>query len=346
MQVHELRAILFSDIVGFSSKMAVDERATMAMIKRNAARHERIVKNYNGDLVDSMGDGFLCVFTSSQQAVLAGLALQADLAASNEDTQLRVGVHVGDTIIVRDKSRIQDVFGDAVNIAARIESNAPAPGVWISSRVAEDLRNHPDFRLASAGIFNLKNIPEPMEVFSAQVSDKVHLKWAVDPDGKRILMPKLRMPIWFAAMIAVMVISGGVLIAWSALQVQADTLAVLPIAFISGDDDLSYLAAAIQAKLISEIPQSKAIRLISQAGAGKLMAADEQLRNEEVDYFIEGSLRISGQTARLHLRLVEADTEALLLAYSEESGTDKVEALAGLAAKAFGRYLESMSINN
>jgi class 3 adenylate cyclase/TolB-like protein len=345
MQVHELRAILFSDIVGFSGKMAVDERATMAMIKRNAARHRQIVKNYDGTLVDSMGDGFLCVFTSSQQAVLAGLALQADLAAADEDTQLRVGVHVGDTIIVREKSLIKDVFGDAVNIAARIESNAPAPGVWISSRVAEDLRNHPDFQLASAGIFNLKNIPEPMEIFAVQITENIVLRWGAGQGLDLLKGSRSRLRIWLSGMIAVVVLSLGALSTWSALQVKPDTLAVLPITYIGEDDGLAYLAMAIQDTLISEIPQTDTIRLISQASAKKLVAANKQLRNEELDYFIEGTLRVDGQTARLHLRLVEADTEALLLPFSEESGIDKVEAISGRAVEEFARYLESMVVD-
>jgi len=342
MQSHELRAILFSDIVGFSGKMAVDEQATMVMIRRNAARHKRIVKNYDGDLVDSMGDGFLCVFTSSQQAVLAGLALQADLAAADEDTQLRVGVHVGDTIIVREKSLTKDVFGDAVNIAARIESNAPAPGVWISSRVAEDLRNHPDFHVESAGIFNLKNIPEPMEIFAVQVSDRIDLKWGPE----QVPGPKLGLPIWLSAMIAVIVLSVGGLSIWSALLVEPDTLAVLPITFISSDDEFAYLALAIQGRLISDIPQSDAVRLISLASAQKLLAASEQFRDEELDYFIEGTLRIEEQRASLHLRLIETDTEALLMSFSQQSDIDQVTALTDSAIQEFSRFLEAMSSEN
>ncbi|WP_320824208.1 adenylate/guanylate cyclase domain-containing protein [Reinekea sp.] len=346
MQVHELRAILFSDIVGFSVKMAVDERATMAMLQRNAARHERVVKNYDGDLVDSMGDGFLCVFTSSQQAVLAGLALQADLAASDEDTQLRVGVHVGDTIIVRNKNQIKDVFGDAVNIAARIESNAPAPGVWISSRVAEDLRNHPDFQLQSAGFFNLKNIPEAMEIFAVQVLDAIQLRWAADPGRTPVSKPWLRLPPWLIALIAVIALSVGALTTWFALQVEPDTLAVLPITLISKNDDLAYLAIAIQDRLLSEIPQSDTIRLISQASAQKLLDANEQFRDEELDYFIEGTLRIEAQSGILQLRLIETDTDALLLSFAQEGALDELDALASTAAAEFSRFLASLDSGN
>ena len=184
-----------------------------------------------------------------------------------------------------------------------------------------------------------------MEMFSVQITDRIQLKWGPGQVSGKASGLELRMPIWLSAITAVIVLSVAVISTWSALQVKPDSLAVLPITFIGEDSDLAYLAVAIQEKLISEIPQSDYLRLVSQASAQKLLAGSQQFRDEELDYFVEGTLRIDGQTARIHLRLVETDTEAMLLTFSDEGGMEQIDAISGQAAEDFGRYLESMLVD-
>lgn len=323
MSSHELRAILFSDIVGFSGKMSVDEAATMRMVKRNAQRHTRVVKQFGGDVVDSMGDGFLCVFASSRQAVLAGLALQEDLRSADETTELRVGVHVGDTIIERKRSRIDDVFGDAVNIAARIESNAPAPGVWVSGRVAADLRNHPDFKLSSAGMFNLKNIPEPMEIFQV-LTDLELLETVVSPAEES----KKRLAIFrpLSLVVTALLIVASV-IAYALSSDEPETLAVLAPLYLAEGEETSHIPGLIQDRLIASLSEQSGLRVISQASARRLSTTDQRLRDEEIDFFIEGSLSQTSESYQLTMRFIEADSERQLYSVSLDESLSDIDTL-------------------
>lgn len=337
MKEHQLNAILFSDIVGYSSQMAADEATTLNVLQRNRQRHQRIVTQYHGRIVDTIGDGHLCLFSSSLDAVHAGIALQQDLHTNQDATELRVGIHVGDTVVERDGLRGIRVIGDAVNTASRIESNAPSPGVWVSARVATDLRSHAQLRFESAGLFTLKNLPEPMELFEARSdSDLVPAATSRARFSYRHQRFSRSTVVALAALVVVSLV--GALVA-SQMFDEPESLAVLPLEYVGADADYQYLASAFTTRLQSHLAPFDNIKLASQANARRLTDAIGFLGDEEVDFFMEGSLLLVGQQVTIEISVVEADEDTILFSEQWQGPLDQLERLESAALDAVGDYV-------
>lgn len=337
MKEHQLSAILFSDIVGYSRQMAADEATTLNVLQRNRQRHQRIVTQYHGRIVDTIGDGHLCLFSSSLNAVQAGLALQQDLHANQDETQLRVGIHVGDTVVERDGLRGIRVIGDAVNTASRIESNAPSPGVWVSARVATDLRSHAQLRFESAGLFTLKNLPEPMELF--EVRSDACLVPAATPMARFSYRHQRCSRSTVVALAALLVVSlAGAFVASQVFD-DPESLAVLPLEYVGADAEYQYLASALTTRLQSHLAPFDNIKLASQANARRLTDASGYLGDEEVDFFMEGSLLLVGQQVTIEISLVEADDDIILFSEQWQGPLDQLEHLESSALDAVGDYV-------
>jgi adenylate cyclase len=167
-----LAAILAADVAGYSRLMGADEEGTLAHLKsfRKALVDPKIAQ-HRGHIVKTTGDGLLVEFASAVDAVRCAAEIQRDMAGQNADTaednriKFRIGVHVGD-IIIDDN----DIFGDGVNIAARLEGIADAGGVCISDDAHRQVRGKMDIPFEDMGSQTLKNIAEPMRVWRMRIS--------------------------------------------------------------------------------------------------------------------------------------------------------------------------------
>lgn len=338
MRERQLRAILFSDIVGFSRQMAADETLTLAALKRNRDSHQRLVSQYNGRIVDRIGDGHLCLFASSLEAVNCGLALQRDLASRQDNTQLRVGVHVGDTLVETWGLGVRSVVGDCVNIASRIESNAPGPGVWVSARVASDLHNHAAYQLDSAGMFDLKNIAEPMEIVQV-TNDAPHDAPVANPSPALFRRRKPGRGTVLVSLLAVLLLGAAslLLVEWD----DPETLVILPLEYIGADADYAYLAQASTERLQSSLSDLEHFKLVSQVSARRLGGIQTPLDQEEIDFFLEGSVVLNLRQITLGVRLIEADTEALYYSGEWQADLEGVKAMEDQAIAEIIEYLSS-----
>lgn len=338
MREHQLRAILFSDIVGYSRQMARDEAQTLTALKRNKDNHQRIVSQHNGRVIETIGDGHLCLFSSSLDAVYAGLALMRDLAERGDETQLRIGVHVGDTLVEKRGLSVRRVFGDCVNIAARIESNAPGPGVWVSARVASDVRNHAPLELTSAGVFNLKNIPDPMEIFSVTADGAPETR----PDSlPGITYRRLALPRSLAlGVVALLLLTGIGLAAWLWEAEDAETLAILPLQYVGANADYEYLAQATTTRLQSHLVGIPTVKLVSQNSARRLDGAPVPLGDEELDFFLEGTLILVDDQLTLEISIIEADDDTLQFNQQWLGSLDTIEAIEQQALDAVFQFVE------
>src|SRR6476619_2587273 len=153
-----LAAIMFTDIVGYSALSQADEAAALATLERHRSLLRPIFTQFGGREINSMADGFLVEFSSAVQAVQGALEIQRTLSA--EGQQSRIGIHLGDVVVQGD-----DVLGDGVNIAARIEKLAEPGGICITEDVARQIRNKVRVALTSIGTPKLKNISASIEVF-------------------------------------------------------------------------------------------------------------------------------------------------------------------------------------
>ncbi len=155
-----LAAIVFTDICGFTELMSRDETKAMALLEQQRALLKPIISNFNGEWLKEIGDGVLIAFPSPVKAVTCSLEIQRILAHNSELT-IRIGIHIGDVI-----QKDGDVFGDAVNIASRLEPLAEPGGICVSERVHEDIENKPDISTSFQEEQLLKGVEKPIKVYS------------------------------------------------------------------------------------------------------------------------------------------------------------------------------------
>jgi class 3 adenylate cyclase len=196
-----LAAILAADIVGYSRMMGEDESGTLAALKRRRSELiEPTIAKHHGRVVKLMGDGILAEFGSVVEAALCATEIQREMALSDRTAtagnrmQLRIGVHLGDIIIDGD-----DIYGDGVNIAARLEGMADAGGVCISRQAFDQIEGKLPLAWRALGPQTLKNIPKPVEVYAVELagvteptdSSALKVEYCRAPDGVRLAYAKV-----------------------------------------------------------------------------------------------------------------------------------------------------------
>lgn len=151
---------MFSDIVGYTAMMGRDEEMAYQLVKRNVRVHQEIIKKHHGKLVKEMGDGVLSSYPSGREAIAAALELQQHYFKS-KGISLRIGVHFGE--IIEDA---HDVFGDAVNIASRLQTLGHPNSILFSKSIKEDIANDPSFPFVDLGKFHLKHVDSDVQIFA------------------------------------------------------------------------------------------------------------------------------------------------------------------------------------
>ena len=166
----KLAAILAADVVGYSRLMGRDESGTLARLRKNRSEHlDPVLAKYGGRLVKLTGDGALVEFASAVDALSAAIEFQQAMAEANRDQPadtalvFRMGLHLGDLIVDGD-----DLYGDGVNIAARLEAEAPPGGIIVSRAVREAVDGRIRAKLHALGELNLKNIERPIRAFRVE----------------------------------------------------------------------------------------------------------------------------------------------------------------------------------
>src|SRR5258705_12065453 len=155
----QLAAIMFTDMEGYTALMQKNEQEAIERRNRQREVFEKATTDHGGKILQYYGDGTISIFTSAIHAVNAGIAMQL-LFRQAPQVPLRIGIHIGDIAI--DES---GVYGDGVNIASRIESFAVAGSVFISDKVFDEIKNQPQINTISMGLYELKNVSRPLEVF-------------------------------------------------------------------------------------------------------------------------------------------------------------------------------------
>ena len=157
--IRQLSAIMFADIAGYTALMQEDEKLALQLRRNFQHKLEQEVSERNGRILDFRGDGALCIFTSTIEGVRAALAVQLDMQI-NPVVPLRIGMHTGDILIEGN-----NIYGDSVNIASRMESFAIPGGIFLSGKAHDDIKNQKDIQTISLGRYLLKNVREEVEIF-------------------------------------------------------------------------------------------------------------------------------------------------------------------------------------
>jgi adenylate cyclase len=322
-----LAAILAADVVGYSRLMGEDEAGTLAALKvhRTELIDPRIAE-HNGRIVKVMGDGLLVEFPSVVEAVECAVEIQRGMIERNADVphdrriELRIGINLGD-VIVED----EDIHGDGVNVAARLESLAEPGGICVRRTVRNQVRDKLPLAFEDLGEVELKNIARPIRVFRVRLDDG-----AERPPSMTIR----RLPAawqWRAVAAGVVVLlAAASVVAW--LQPWAPdvepasvermalplpdkpSIAVLPFENMSGNPSQEYLGNAIAEDITTELSRFADLLVISRESAFTLKGQDKtakQIGGElGVRYILEGSVQRSGERLRVNAQLIEAQSEA------------------------------------
>ena len=158
-QSRRLAAIMFTDIVGYTALMGNDEQKAFELLRKNREIQKPIIEEFGGRWIKELGDGIMASFPAVSNAVHAAIKIQ-EACFNSKAFQLRIGIHQGEVVFEND-----DIFGDAVNIASRLQVLAPPAGIFVSESVQRDLSNKHDIRSEFVGLENLKNVKDPIQVY-------------------------------------------------------------------------------------------------------------------------------------------------------------------------------------
>jgi Tol biopolymer transport system component/class 3 adenylate cyclase len=210
IQIHEhrLSVIMFSDIVGYSKMMQSDEKLTMDLLSRHDAIIRESLKQYDGTEIKVIGDAFLVSFSTVTNAVQCAIEIQEKFTKYNEEQnereriQVRIGIHLGDIVI-----KENDVFGDGVNIASRIEPLAEPGGICISQEIYNLVKHKLDLQVVSLGPKELKNIKDKIEIYQILVGSIAGKKWRRSGFRSKIRKWQYSVPIFAVIIFLISIIS-------------------------------------------------------------------------------------------------------------------------------------------
>jgi TolB-like protein/class 3 adenylate cyclase/Tfp pilus assembly protein PilF len=283
-----LAAVLAADVAGYSRLMGADEEGTLAGLKSfRKTLVDPTIAAHRGRIVKTTGDGMLVEFASAVDAARCAVEVQRGMAGQNADVpqevrlEFRIGIHVGDIIIIDDN----DIFGDGVNIAARLEGIAEPGGVCISDDAQRQVRGKVDFVFDDMGPRTLKNIAEPMRA------------WRVRLDGNASSTVPAKATIESVQPLALP---------------DRPSLAVLPFQNMSGDPEQEYFADGMVEDIITALSRVKSFFVIARNSSftykGKAIDIKQVGRELGVRYVLEGSVRKAGGKVRITGQLIEAAT--------------------------------------
>jgi adenylate cyclase len=275
----KLAAILSADVVNYSSLMDDNEEETIRILKNYCSAITTLIRHNRGRLVDIVGDNLLAEFNSAVDAVNCGTEIQQELAQRNMELpdnrkmEFRIGINVGD--VVEENGRI---YGDGVNIAARVEGLAEAGGICISGRVYDQVENKLDLAYAYLGEQKVKNIARPIRVYIVQMG----LDVTESEMGKKHESP------------------------------AKPSIAVLPFLNMSGDVDQEYFSDGITEDIITALSSFRWFFVIARNSSftykGKTIDVKQVAEDLGVRYVLEGSVRKAGKKVRITAQLIDAPT--------------------------------------
>jgi TolB-like protein/class 3 adenylate cyclase/Tfp pilus assembly protein PilF len=339
--VHQLAAIMFTDIEGYTALMQQDEAKALIFRSRHREVFREITEKYKGKILQYYGDGTLSTFNSAIDAVKCGIELQL---AYREEPRIpvRIGIHSADIIFRED-----GIIGDGVNVAARIESLAIPQSVLISEKVYDEVKNQAGIQAVSLGEFEFKNVSKALEVYAIanpglivpeekQIKGKAKIPSMGEEKGS-LLKGKWSIIRWIIFILAAIIV--GYLLFTSSELVkpeQVDTsfdqtiskksIVVLPFRNESDDASNVYIINGLMEAILNNLQNIEDLQVISRTSAEKYRniskTSPEIARELNVSYLIEGSGQKIGDKIRLNIQLIEAQTDQHLWSeqYNREIG--------------------------
>ena len=304
----KLSAILQADVVGYSRLMGDNEALTLERLKTHQRELiEPTIEAFHGHIVKLMGDGILVEFPSVVEAVSCAVSIQQGMTERNRDTTeseqivFRIGINLGDIIVEED-----DIFGDGVNIAARLEGLANPGCICISGAVYDAIGNKLPLEYEYLGEQTVKNIEQPVRTYRVQLASGAELE-IPEPEGPSNQKSQISLPI---IAIAVIVVVTGTLIwlqPWQQKEepssekrvvtplLEIPSIVVLPFDNMSGDPEQEYFSDGISEDIITDLSRLKNLAVIARNSSftykGVTAKAEDIGKDLNVNYVLEGNFR-------------------------------------------------------
>ena len=291
----KLAAILAADVVGFSKMMGENEDRTLKNLKICRAITDESIETYHGRVFGSAGDSLIAEFASPVDSIVAAVEFQKNLRERNNEVapedqmQFRVGLNLGDVIVEGD-----NLYGDGVNVAARLENFAEAGGICVSGKFHDEVRRKLDLSFISSGPQEMKNIEEPVHTFMVEIgsSSKVLEAFTVpapaEPTPQTAPAP-------------------------ATTEAKVPAIAVLPFTNMSGDPEQEYFADGISEDIITNLSLWRTFPVISRNSSFTYRGQSHNLKQVSQElgarYIVEGSVRKGGNRVRITAQLIDTDED-------------------------------------
>ncbi len=341
-----LAAILAADVVGYSRLIREDEAGTLGALRTHREQLiEPKVAERNGRIVKLMGDGLLIEFRSAVEAVRCAVEIQHLIGDWNTDvpTQSRVtyriGINIGDVVVEDD-----DIYGDGVNVAARLEGLAEPSGICVARNVFDQVKDKLDLTMDHLGEREVKNISEAVTVYRVVLDTRAAK--LVTPVVQRAERPQRRRRIAAAVTVMVLLLAVGGALWWQPWTTETEpvpteqsavarsekaSIAVLPFVNMSGDKEQEYFSDGMTEDLITDLSKISGLTVISRTSTsgykGRKVDIREIGKALGVRYVLEGSVRKAGERVRINAQLIDAATGGHLWAERYDGKLDDIFSL-------------------
>ncbi len=311
----QLAAIMFTDIVGYTKLMGEDEEKAFELLKKNRQVQRPLIEQFNGRWLKEIGDGVLASFTTVTDAVYCAKAIQ-EACLNEDDLRLRIGIHLGEVVFEG-----EDVFGDGVNIASRLEPLAPIGGILVSESVHKNCLNKKDIETKFIREENLKNVKEPVKIYEVKVEGLDSATSARVLPTRDETKTGSRKGMLIGGAVTIFILLTLVFYQYAskdapeAIQTLSNSeidksIAVLPFVDMSPNKDKEYLGDGIAEELLNVLSKIEGLKVIGRTSSfsykGKhtdLMTIGEELG---VGTILEGSVRMDGNQIRVTAQFINA----------------------------------------
>ena len=280
---HQLAAIMFTDIVGYTALMGDDEEKAFDILRKNRLVQRPLIQKFNGRWIKELGDGVLASFSNVTEAVLCAGSIQHAITGI-QDFQLRIGIHLGEVVFEND-----DVFGDGVNIAARLLTQAPIGGICISESVHHNVANKKGITTIFLREEILKNVKDPVRIYAATVA--ASLLSATNGEADISNKEETRTE--------------------NTKQILGKSVAVLPFVNMSNDPEQEYFSDGITEEILNSLAHLKDLRVAGRTSSFYFKGKNFDLRKIgqklNVNTVLEGSVRRQGNKLRITAQLINVE---------------------------------------
>jgi adenylate cyclase len=302
----QLAAIMFTDIAGYTALMGTNEEGAFEVLLKNKEIHQAIITNFNGTLIKEMGDGMLLSFPLASEAVKCAVEIQKK--CKEESIPLKIGIHEGEIVFAG-----EDVYGDGVNIASRLQEVVTEGCIAISEKVYSDIKNKAGINTKPIGIKKLKNVDDPVKVY------EVFSEEATIESEQRAKGADYNKVHWrYIIFSGIFIITIAAYLSWYYFPDQPaieldKSIAILPFGNASTEEENQYFVDGMMEDIRNKLSKIDDLRVISKTSAEKYketnLLSSEIADELNVIFLLEGTVQKQGNQIKVHAQLIKAETD-------------------------------------